>query len=93
MNSYNKTALSIAGGISTVGALIGLFGWWLTHKYLFVNIGFIIIGLQSIYFSHDLAMERVVKFKLNYKFARGAYIFVGLVFILANIVWLMKGFN
>jgi hypothetical protein len=89
MESYNRRALKIAGIIAAISIAFGLFGWWFTHQYLFINVLFIAMGMNSIYFSHDLAMERVVKYKLNYKFARGAYVFVGLVFVVANIIALL----
>jgi hypothetical protein len=92
MNSFDKKALNIAGIVAAISIAFGLFGWWLTHEYLFINFAFIAMGINSIYFSNDLAMERVVKFKLNYKFARGAYVFVGLVFVATNTFWLISSF-
>jgi hypothetical protein len=85
MESYDERALKIAGIIAAISIASGLFGWWFTHEHLFINVSFIAMGINSIYFSHDLAMERVVKYKLNYKFARCAYVFVGLVFVVGSI--------
>ena len=86
MESYDKRALNIAGAIAVISILTGLVGWWLTHRYLFINISLVVMGVNSIYFSHDLAMQRVVKYQLNYKFARSAFVFVGLVFIVISIL-------
>jgi len=77
--------------ISTAGVIFGFTGWWFTHIYLFINIAFIIIGLQSIYFSRDLAAESVARYDINPIFALGGYVVVGLVFVVANIVWMLKG--
>ena len=89
--SYSKKAVRTAHIISTIGALFGLFGWWLSHKYLFTNIGLTVVGLQSLYFNRDLAAESVSRYNINPMFARGGYILLGLVFILGNIIWLIKG--
>jgi 4-hydroxybenzoate polyprenyltransferase len=91
MDSYNKRSLNIAGVITALSILLVFGGWWLTHNYLFITIGCFIMGCNLFYFSRDLAIERVVKYKLNYKFARGMYILASLVFILVSIFWLVKG--
>jgi hypothetical protein len=77
--------------MSTFGVIFALAGWWLTHKSAFIDVAFMIIGLGAIYYSRDLAMERVVKFKINYQFARGMYVLVGLAFVLCGTIWLIKG--
>ena len=89
MDSYDKRALNIADVIAALSISFGLIGWWLTRQHLFINISFIALGINSVYFNHALAMERVVKFKLNYKFLRRMHVFVGFVFIVINIVLLV----
>ena len=90
MDSYNKTNVKIAGVIAGLSVLFGLLGYQLIHKDFFMNITAIVMGLDLILFSHDLTMQRVVRYKLNYKFYRGMYIFVGIVFIVASIITLVN---
>ena len=92
MELYSKKNLSIAGIMAVISLLLGFLGQWLTQKDVFTNISLIGIGLTLIYFSHDLTMERVVKYKVNYKFGRGMYIFIGFVFIVTSIIGLINDF-
>lgn len=86
MESYNKKNLRVAGVIGILSILLGFIGQWFTQKQAFMNIALAVIGATLIYFSHDLTMERVVKYKVNYKIGRGMYIFVGLAIIVASII-------
>jgi hypothetical protein len=86
MGTYNKKALNIAGAIAGLAILLGIGGWWFIHASYLLNLSFIILGLDSIYFSKDLAMERKVKYEVNYAFARWAYVFVGTAFIIVSIL-------
>ena len=90
MKSYNYNAIALAGVIAALSICGGLFGDWLTGNGLFITISFIPLGLTLIYFSRDLALERVVKYDINYTFARGAYIVVGTVFVLSSIMTIYR---
>lgn len=90
MDSYNKKVVSTAAVISTLGSLFGISFWWVTRNFIFMNIGLIVVGLQAIYFSRDLAMEGVVNHKANYKITRRAYVVIGILFVLSNILWILK---
>ena len=87
----DKTKLNISGIVSVFGVLFWLGGWWLTHSYVFTGVALMILGLNLIYFSHDTALERSIKFKISYKFGRLGYVVIGSVFILIGVYWLIQG--
>lgn len=48
------------------------------------------MGLSAVFFHRDLAMRDFVKYKANYKLFRGAYVVVGIVFIVVSVLtWLI----
>jgi hypothetical protein len=87
MDSYNKSNINIAGGVTTVCVVVGMGLYFFTHNYMFFNAIFIPVGLTAIIFSHDLAMRDFSRVKLNpnYKLYRGAYIVTGIIFILLSL--------
>ena len=92
MEPYNRRNTTIAGVIVAASVLFGVIGYQQTHAYLFVNISFVIMGITSIVFSHELAMQQLVKYqeyKLNYTFGRSLYVLVGLVFIIGSLLTLV----
>jgi hypothetical protein len=90
MDSYNKTNVNIAGWITWMGVTVGLVGGFVTHSQLFIDAACIPVGLTAIVFNHDLAMRDFVKYKANYKLFRGAYVVVGIVFIVVSVLTLVN---
>jgi len=90
MDSYNKKNIKIAAIITELSVAAGFLGWWFTRNALFIDIVAIPVGIVAISFSRDLAMEGVVKYKLNYKFYRGMYVFIGIAFIAIGIYTLLS---
>ena len=80
---YSKTKLRLSGIIVWLSIGIGLIGYWITTYYIFFEVGVVVIGIDFLVFSHDLAMDQVVKFKFNYWFVRIGYLLVGVMAILA----------
>ena len=85
MDLYNKQKLRIGGIIAWLSFLVGVPGYLFTKNDLFLNLFSIIMGVNFVVFSHDLAMQQVVRYKFNYKFVRGVYLSGGVLFILAAI--------
>jgi hypothetical protein len=90
MEQYNEINIQIAGRITSISVLGGLLEGWLAHSPMFINAAFIPVGLTAILFNHDLAMRDRMKYKANYKLFRGAYMFVGAVFIAISIITLIN---
>jgi hypothetical protein len=91
MNSYNQRNVKLAENITTVCVIIGALASWFTHNYIFMNIIALPVGLIAIAFSHDLTMKGKARYSsLNYKFARRAYIIMGLVFIVFGVIGLVR---
>ena len=87
MDSYNKTNLRISGVIVWLSLIVGLCGYWLLHSYEFFEFAVVVIGLDFIVFSHDLAMEAVVKRRFfNYKFTRALYLLGRIIAIAATVI-------
>ncbi len=83
MESYSKKNLKISGITAWVTFLSGIIGYFVTNNYnLFLNIYASIMGINFVAFSHDLAMNQVVKYKFNYKFARFIYLSGGILFLM-----------
>ena len=85
MDLYSKTKLKVSAVIVWLSIAVGLIGLWTTGRYIFFEVGAIVIGTDFLVFSHDLAMDQVVKYKFNYWFVRIGYLLVGGLAIISTI--------
>ena len=93
MDSYNEKNIKSVGWITWISVLVALLGGWLTHSQLFISVAFIPMGLSAIVFNRDLAIRDAGKwkqYKPNHKFFRGAYVFVGIAFIVISVITLVN---
>jgi len=87
VHAYNKKAVTVANIIGGMGFLVGLLSAVVFHIQVLETMGFIIAGTTAVYFSRELAKERVAKARVNYIFARSMYLLVGFVFVVVGLVW------
>ena len=85
METYSKKNLKISGIVAFLSVLFGLSGYFITADQIFFIFSAVILGINFIIFSHDLAMDQVIKYKFNYKFARVVYLFGGVLLLILAI--------
>jgi hypothetical protein len=93
MKQNNENNLTLSTIIQVIAVLIFFIGLSSKSLTYLTYVGLMIMGFNLIYFSQDIANYNVLKYKINSTYARYMCLFVGSVFSIAGLVYLVLCFR